>query len=174
MEAKIMYPFDKASEVIKAWRTFTDTAPDEVSGSCVLWSVPAIPDFPEEIHHQNVVIVDAVYIRLVADAKRILQPLHDIAEPLVDMSAVSKFVEVQSAFDEFFPAHIQRYYWKSLNLAELSDTAIDAIAKNFVERPTPMTLVILRHLGGAMGRVDTDATAFGDHGANFNLSLDST
>ncbi len=174
MEATVMYPFDKAREVITAWRAFTDTAPDEVSSSCLLWSVPAIPDFPEEMHHQNVVIIDAVYIGAVADAERILQPLRNITESLVDMSAVSPFVEVQSAFDEFFPSHVQRYYWKSLNLADLSDNAIDAIIDRFVQRPSPMTLVILRHLGGAMGRVGAEETAFGDRSANFNLSLDST
>lgn len=174
MEATVMYPFDKAHDVIKAWRKFTDTAPNEVSSSCLLWSVPAIPDFPEELHNQDVVIVDAVYIGAVADAERILQPLCDITEPIIDMSAVSPFVEIQSAFDEFFPSHIQRYYWKSLNLAELSDTAIDAIIQHTAERPSPQTLVIIRHLGGAMGRVAADATAFGDRSANFNLSLDST
>lgn len=174
MEATIMYPFDKATEVIKSWRDFTDTAPDEVSSSCLLWSVPAIPDFPEEMHHQNVIIVDAVYIGSVADAEHILQPLRNITEPLVDMSAVSQFVEVQSAFDEFFPAHTQRYYWKSMNLGELTDTAIEAIINQTLERPSPMTLVILRHLGGAMARVDADATAFGDRSSNFNLSLDAT
>ena len=174
MEATVMYPFDKADEVIKAWRDFTETAPDEVSSSCLLWSVPAIPDFPEELHNQNVVMLDAVYIGAVDDAERILQPLKIITEPLIDMSAVSPFVEIQSAFDEFFPAHIQRYYWKSLNLAELSDSAIDAIVEHVVERPSPKTLVIIRHLGGAMGRVAADATAFGNRSANFNLSLDST
>lgn len=174
MEATVMYPFDKADEVIKAWRNFTHTAPDEVSSSCLLWSVPAIPDFPEDMHNQNVIIIDAIYVGSVADAEQILQPLRQFTEPLVDMSSVSPFVEVQSAFDAFFPSHIQRYYWKSLNLAELTDTAIDNIIKRFIERPSPMTLVILRHLGGAMGRVADDATAFGDRSANFNLSLDST
>lgn len=174
MEATVMYPFDKADQVIKAWRKFTETAPDEVSSSCLLWGVPAIPDFPEELHNQNVVILDAVYIGAVADAERILQPLKNITEPLIDMSAVSPFVEIQSAFDEFFPSQVQRYYWKSLNLAELSDSAIDATIEHFVERPSQQTLLIIRHLGGAMGRVAADATAFGDRSANFNLSLDST
>ena len=174
MEATVMYPFEKATEVFKAWREYTETAPDEVASACILWSIPAIPDFPEEMHYQNVVIIDAVYIGSPDDAEPILQPLREITEPLIDMSAVDKYVNVQSGFDAFFPAHVLRYYWKSFNMKALTDDAIDDIIEHTRERPSPMTAVVIRHMGGAMGRVDADATGFGDRSAQFNLSLDAT
>jgi FAD/FMN-containing dehydrogenase len=37
-----------------------------------------------------------------------------------------------------------------------------------------MTLIVVRQLGGALGRVAADATAFGDRSAAFNVSVDST
>jgi FAD/FMN-containing dehydrogenase len=81
---------------------------------------------------------------------------------------------VQSGFDGFFPARIQRYYWKSLNLHEISDELVDAVIAHAAQRPSSQTLIVLRHLGGAMGRIPAENTAFGDRSARFNLSLDST
>ena len=43
-----------------------------------------------------------------------------------------------------------------------------------MNRPTPQTLVGVRSLGGAMGRVPEDATAYANRNALFNLSIDAT
>jgi FAD/FMN-containing dehydrogenase len=40
------------------------------------------------------------------------------------------------------------------------------------DRPTPDTLLVLRHLGGAVRRVAEEATAYGNRAARYNLSLD--
>jgi berberine-like enzyme len=41
-------------------------------------------------------------------------------------------------------------------------------------RPSNETLVIVRHLGGAISRVGGDETAFGDRSSKWMLSIDST
>lgn len=174
MTATVMYPFEQAKKIISRWHAYALTEPDEVSSECLLWSIPAVPDFPEAMHNQNVIVISGTYIGDAETGEKVLQPLRELAEPLIDMSGVMPFVAVQNSFDPFFPAGVQRYYWKSLNLKTLSDLAIDAIINFAEQRPSPQTLVIIRHLGGAMGRVDAGATAFGDRSAQFNLSLDST
>jgi FAD/FMN-containing dehydrogenase len=174
MTATVMYPFTAAADVLRAWRRFTESAPDEVSSACILWSVPRIADFPEVLHHQPVILIDALYAGTIDDGARILQPLREITEPIADMSGVGPYIEAQSSFDSFFPARTQRYYWKSLNLQTLDDDLIAAVIEHAAARPSPQTLIVLRHLGGAMGRVPAHATAFGDRSAPFNLSLDAT
>ena len=67
-----------------------------------------------------------------------------------------------------------RYYWKSLYLDELSDQAIETILDWSARKPSPQTLVFVRHLGGVIADVPTEATAFGDRSAAFLLSIDST
>ena len=56
----------------------------------------------------------------------------------------------------------------------MSDAAIDAIASWSDERPSARTIVVIRHLGGAVGRVPAEDTAFGDRDAEFMLSIDAT
>ena len=173
--ATVMYPLSAAREVMRRWRAFTKTAPDEVSSAFMIWTAPAIEDFPEEWHHQGVCMIDAPYVGDDLDhGDEVVRPLRELAEPVFDMSARQRYVDMQSAFDDFFPAREQRYYWKSLNALDLSDELIDRIIAHGRTRPSPNTLMIVRHLGGAMARVPADATAFGDRSAQFNISIDST
>ena len=173
--ATVMYPLDNAREVLRAWHTFTRTAPDEVSSAFMIWQISPVPGFfPAELHGQNVCIVDAPYAGDPRTGAAIVQPLRQLAEPLLDLSGIQSYVEMQSAFDALAPAHIQRYYWKSLNARELTDDLMDRIIAHGRTRPSPQILFVIRHLGGAMGRVPAEATAFGDRSAQYNISIDST
>jgi len=172
--ATALYPFESAARIMQAWQRYTLTAPDEVTSAFGFWAIPPIPDFPEELHHRPVALLDAVYCGPLDQADEALRPLRQMAEPLVDLGGVSPFVEVQRGFDAFFPARIQRYYWKSLNLRTITNELIDTVIAQAAKRPSPQTVIFIRHLGGAMGRIPAEATAFGDRSAQYNLSLDST
>jgi hypothetical protein len=54
----------------------------------------------------------------------------------------------------------------------LTDAGIDYIAKIAAARASPVTLVHVPLLGGAMGRMAASATAFGDRSASYMLSVD--
>jgi FAD/FMN-containing dehydrogenase len=171
----VLYPLGKAREILHAWCRFTETAPDEISSAFMIWEIPPVPDFfPEELHGQTVCIIDAPYIGDPQKGSAIVQPLRELAEPLLDLSGTQSYVEMQSAFDALAPAHVQRYYWKSLNARELTDELIDRIIAHGRTRPSPQILFVIRHLGGAMGRIPADQTAFGDRSAQYNISIDST
>jgi FAD/FMN-containing dehydrogenase len=171
MSATAMYPVEQADAVVRAWRDFTNRAPEEVMAELMFWSV--LPDLglPEELHGRPVVVVTAIYAGPSAEGERALQPLRELAEPLLDLSGPAPYVEVQSSFDGVAPDGL-RYYWKSLFLDRLEDAALDAIVARGADRPTPSTAVILRHLGGAIRRVPEDATAYGNRSAEYNLSID--
>ena len=89
------------------------------------------------------------------------------------MSARSAVPRFPRSLDPFFPAG-RRYYWKALYLDGLSDAAIDATVEWSERRPSDDTLVIIRHCGGAISRVDAEETAFGDRSSEWMLSIDST
>jgi FAD/FMN-containing dehydrogenase len=172
MAASVLYPYEQAETVMRAWREFTADTPDEVSSACILWSVPATPDFPEAWHNQPVIIVEGMYAGTVEYGQRVLQPLREFGTPLVDLSGPTLFTTLQSEFDVFAPAG-NLYYWKSINLDALTDDLVDLTLHVGLERPSPQSLIVIRHLGGAMNRVGAAETAFGERSALYNLSLDT-
>jgi FAD/FMN-containing dehydrogenase len=171
--AQLWYFLDGAGDLLRGWREFVAQAPDEVTSILGLWSIPAIPNFPEALHGTPVVIFSSFYAGSIVEGERVLRPLRALGTPFVDLSGPSTYLAQQSGFDPFYPDGL-RYYWKSVTLGELSDDAIDATLARFATRPSPATLVALRHLGGAIARVPEDATAYGNRAAQFNLSFDAT
>ncbi|CAN5867066.1 hypothetical protein BH23GEM9_BH23GEM9_10760 [soil metagenome] len=63
---------------------------------------------------------------------------------------------------------------KSHFTRELSDAAIATLLQWDARRPTPETLVAIRTLGGAVGRVSAEESAYPHRAATFNVSIDAT
>jgi Berberine and berberine like len=89
------------------------------------------------------------------------------------MSGRVDYLEFQRSLDPYFPNGARRY-WKALYLDGFSDDAIDLTVDRSLRRPSPETLVIVRHCGGAIARVAAEETAFGDRSSEWMLSIDST
>ncbi len=173
MYAAAFYPETAAEIVLRAWRDWTLTAPDEASSDFLFWSVPPAPSFPAEFHGQRVVIVGGLYAGSVTAGEHILQPLRQLGKPLLDTSSVMPYLAVQSMFDPLFPEGLY-HYWKSLYLNELTDDAITALVNHALTRPSAQTLVPIRHMGGAIARVTANATPLVNRQAQYLLSIDST
>jgi FAD/FMN-containing dehydrogenase len=163
------YPADDARTVLPAWRDFMATAPEEVSSLAIFWNVPPGEPFPPDAHGKPVVIVAAVYSGPVEEGERAVQPLRELARPLVDLSGPWPWLGLQSGFDEMFPKG-QLYYWKSRAVADLSDAAIDELADFAARRPSPNSDVIMWHHGGAMSRVPESETAYAGRDAPFHVT----
>lgn len=168
-----IFALDDAPTVLRKYRAVADTLPDEMGPQALFWSIPAIDDFPPELHGRPVVVVQVVYAGDPDEGQRLMQPVLEWATPLLDLSARMPYAETQSAFDAFFPAG-WRYYWKSHLLNDLSDAAIDAIVQAAADRPSPHGMINLWQLGGAVGRVAPDATAWSRRDARYLLSFDTT
>jgi hypothetical protein len=158
--------------VLRAWRAAVDTAPDSVTPEIALWSIPPLPDVPEQLHGTPVVIVAGLFAGNPADAEPVLAPLRGLGMPLADLSATSSYVESQSALDDLFPDG-GRYYWKSHFVDALTDELIDTLLRLDAGRPTPESTIFIRTLGGAVGRVPADGTAYPHRTAGFNVSIDA-
>ena len=97
------------------------------------------------------VMLGALYAGPIDEGERMLRPLLDVAEPLVDFSGVMPYVDVQRLWDADYPDGM-RYYWKSLNLTRLDDEVIARIA-----RPCPPSAFAQEHdrslvRGGGAGK----------------------
>lgn len=170
--ATTIYPADRGVDILRKWRAYTASAPDEVTSLAALWTLPPFPNVPAELHGTPIIIVHALYAGPVEAGQRIMQPLRELGEPILDMSDVGPYTRFQSAFDVFYPDG-GLYYWKSLSLEDLTDAFIDQSIQLLYDRPSPETLLMIRRLGGAISRVPGDATAFANRGAAYNMSVDA-
>ncbi len=171
--AMVVYPAEQIPLVLRNWREYMAQAPDEVCCDMAMTGMPPLPPVPPEMYWAPVMIAFGVYAGPAGEGDAILQPLRELGTPVADMSGRQPYIEVQRALDAAFPDGRQ-YYWKSFNGSRLSDELIDDFATLCATRPTPQTLVGFRSLGGAMGRIPEDATAYGNRNALFNVSIDAS
>jgi FAD/FMN-containing dehydrogenase len=169
----VAYPLEDAARVLAGWRDAVAHAPDELSTAGLIWSMPVVDELPEELRGAPYVGVAGMWAGDPAEGERATRALRELATPLVDMSGPMAYLDFQASLDPFFPAGARRY-WKALYLDGFSDAVIDTTVGWSVRRPSPETLVIVRHCGGAIARVGAEETAFGDRSSEWMLSVDST
>lgn len=170
--AQIFYPYEDAARILRAWPDLVRSTPETITPQLILWSVPPDPSIPGELHGEKVVIALALHSGPASDAATALAPLRELGTPLIDLSGSVSYVDIQASVDELFPAG-GRYYMKSHFMDELPEAAISTILQWDARRPTPETLIVLRTLRGAVGRVGPEETAYPHRSALFNLSIDA-
>lgn len=170
MLCAVLYRLADGPQVLRKWRDYIATVPDEFTPLAVFWSVP--PGFPDEVVGEPVVILAGVHAGPVVDGEQVVQPMRTFATPLLDLSGPEPFTAVQSSFDPFFPKGML-YYWKSTYVEELSDALIDALCELAAERPSSQTTADIWPQRGAASRVGPDETAFGRR-APYLVAFEST
>jgi FAD/FMN-containing dehydrogenase len=169
----VMHGLEDGPTAIPKWRDFMASAPEEITSFIVFWSIPAAPDFPEEIWNKPIFAVVALYAGPADEGERAVAPLRDLATPVLDISGQLPYAIAQGAFDPFFPKG-RLCYWKSLYVDALPNDLINQLCQLAAERPSPLSPIDIWHHGGAMATVPAAATAFGRRDAPFMLSFDTT
>lgn len=146
----ILYPMDQAKEVLKFYRDYTRTAPDELM---------AYSGFIVTPDGMPVAFVLPAWMGAKEDADRYLAPLRSFGSPLADMVTEMPYTQLQSILDAAAPAGLRRY-WKSGYFKTISDELLDVIIRNIATRPSPFTPFLFYHMRGAATKVDPKATAF--------------
>ena len=78
------------------------------------------------------------------------------------------FLSHQAMFDPSFP-HGRWYYFKSCDVAELSDEIIDVTVEHTSRISSPLTSFPIWQMGGAVSRVADDETAFSGRSSRIHL-----
>ena len=168
----ILHPMDKAADFLRFFREYAASAPDELAAFPLLRRAPPAPFLSPEVHGTPVVGVAVLYAGPVEDGQRIVKPLKEWGSPLADVVAPKPFIAHQTMFDTGAP-HGNQYYMKSEYLPGFSDEAINTMIAHGASITSPRSLAVFFHLGGAMGRVGEDETAFSHRDASFTLTIQS-
>lgn len=166
----VFYPFGKAKQVLRSYRDYVCTAPDELTVVAAIWRAGPAPFLPPEVHGKLVVTLAVCHAGDLNEGERLLRPLRCLGEPLADLIAPIPYTALQSMTDESYPAGLQNY-WKSNYLTELTDDGIDTFLEHGARITSPASSAYFEHLGGAISRVGEDETAFGHRDVAFDFVI---
>lgn len=166
----VLHPVERARDVLRFYRDFVATAPDELTTLVVFLTTPPAPFIPAHLHGTPAIAIAACYAGDIEEGERVIQPLRAFGPPAVDLLHPLPYPMLQGMFDESAPAGIQNY-WKAHYVAGLGDEAIDTLVGCAAAMRSPLTAMHIHHLGGAMNRVAADASAFPYRDAQFVLNF---
>ncbi len=166
----IAWPFDRADEILRAYRAITTEAPRELAVWLVLLRAPAAPFVPERWHGERVCAMSVCYSGDLGRVDEVMAPIRALGDPVVNLLAQQPYTQVQSYLDATEPAGAH-YYWKTEYLAELGDDLLSTVRSAFGECPIPEGQLGFLHLGGAPADRPDDDGAVGNRDARYALGI---
>jgi FAD/FMN-containing dehydrogenase len=164
------YPAAQARDVLRFYRDWVPTLPDELTTLVGFLTAPPLPFIPQPLHGTPVLAVGACLAGPVEQGEALVKPLRDFAKPAVDVLGPIPYVALQGMFDEGVPRGIMSY-WKTEYLGSLSDEAIATLVTQAGKMGAPFAQVHIHHVQGAVSRAKADSTAFGRRDAPFILNI---
>ncbi len=159
LAGQVLYPLERAGELLRWYRDHMKTAADELGVYVFFLRIPPLPDFPEDLHGQVVLDFVVAYTGPVEEAAPHLAPFRELGTPLIDSVAPVPYAALQQAFDAGMGKG-NRWYSRYLQLDQVSDGFIDTLVSHLDPFPGAFTTVYMGNQGGAAGRVPPAATAY--------------
>jgi hypothetical protein len=146
----LFFEWERAREVLHAWREWTETLPDEVTSVGRLLQFPPVPDLPRQFSGQRFAAVDAVVIGDRARGEELLAPLRALG-PAIDTFAMVPPAGIAELHMD--PPSPVPYIADGQMLGDLDEAAID----RFLDAVGPgsgseLLVAEIRHVGGALRR----------------------
>jgi FAD/FMN-containing dehydrogenase len=148
----VIHPIDKAREVLRFYRDFCRSCPDEMLAAASLMTSP---------EGAPVAVIIVSYIGDIAKGEAAVAPLRRFGSPLADTIAPTSYAQLNTLFDAAVPYGGVQRYWKSSFLKELGDDLIEVFVERSAKFLSPMSMVLFFHMHGAATRADPNGTAFG-------------
>jgi FAD/FMN-containing dehydrogenase len=166
----IAWPFERAKEILHAYRTITTQAPRELTVFLILLRAPAAPFVPEAWHGRRICAMAVCYSGDLDHVDEVLAPIRTLGDTVVDLLEEQPYIQVQSYLDDSEPKG-QHYYWKTEFLAELGDELLATVWDLAAECPIPEAEIGFLHLGGALNDHGEDDGAVGNRDARYAFGV---
>jgi FAD/FMN-containing dehydrogenase len=146
----VIYPLDQARDVLRFYRDFCTTLPDEAEAFAGLLTHDGAP----------VVALVLGYNGPIEMGEEVLAPARQFGNPIADVVGPMPYTTRQRLIDDPNAKHGLHRYWRSAFTEQLSDELIDELVKGAANFSSPLSLLGLFYMHGAATRVPATATAF--------------
>jgi len=145
------------ADVIESFIALADAAPDELSTIANVMPAPPMPFVPEEFHGQLIIMAFICYAGDTAAGERAVAQFRALAKPLADMVQPGPYTRMYLPEEEgYHPIAASR----TMYVDGVDERSTTSIVEHLESSDAMMRVTQLRVLGGAVGRVPNDATAY--------------
>jgi len=143
----LWFPVERASEVLTAWRAWTEIVPEEMTSVGRIMQFPPLEFIPEPVRGKSFVIVEAIYAGEAVDGEHWVAPLRELG-PVMDTVQTMSMPELSRLHMD--PEGPAPGVGDGTMLTAFDAEAIEAFVANTVG--APLLSAEVRHLGGAVAR----------------------
>jgi FAD/FMN-containing dehydrogenase len=161
----VAHPFEAARDVLRFYREFTQSVPDELTVFGGLVYAPG----SSELRLAALVVCHAGPAE---QAQKDLAPLREFGQPLMVELGPMPYAVMNTLLDDGFPRGALNY-WKSSFVESLDDELIDLAIERFQTTPSPLNAILFEHFHGAVTRVGVSDTAVPHREVGYNLVMPS-
>ena len=146
----LFYDFERGGEVLHAWQELTAWAPEEMTSVFKLLQLPDLPEIPDPVRGKSFAVVTAAFLGGEAAGAALVEPLRRLGPGMDTFAMVPPVALSHLAMDPEDPLP----YTSSHHLmGELPAEAVDTLIEiGGAGSGSPLTMIELRHLGGALAR----------------------
>jgi hypothetical protein len=152
---RLMWPIEMARPVLSTFAKVTRQAPDALTLWTHMLQFPPLPMVPEPMRGKSFVTIEATYLGSADEAERLLEPFRTIPamwSDTMDTVQLSELGAICAEPEDPLPA----MEFSGL-LTDFDDGAVDALVRAVGrDSGSPLVVVQLRHLGGALARGTAD------------------
>jgi FAD/FMN-containing dehydrogenase len=156
-------------ETVAGFLGLSESAPDELTTIANVMSCPPMPFLPEDVVGQTVIMGLLAWCGDLDEGREVVDRFRSLAEPLADFVGEIPYPEIYGPEDEDY-----RPVATALTgfTDDIDSSAIGAILDAIASSDAPMRVTQIRPMGGAISRVEADATAFAhrDRGWMINVA----
>jgi FAD/FMN-containing dehydrogenase len=146
----LVFPWERSEEVLRAWRDWTETTPDEVTSVGRILQLPPLEVIPEPMRGRNLAVIEIAYIGDEESGQELVAPLVALGPELSTLATMPAAGLVRLHND---PEGNTPGIGDGSVLESLPDEAIRAlVAAAGPGSGSPFISVEVRQLGGALGR----------------------
>jgi hypothetical protein len=156
----VLHPLAHASDMLKFYRDYCPTLPDEAEAYAVLVTSPdGVP----------MAAMLLGYNGPIEEGERVLAPARQFGQPVADLVAPMPYGARQTMLDAPNAEHGLHRYWRAAFTERISDDLIRVMVEGAARFSSPLSALLLFYVHGAITRVPASETAFGARKAQWDF-----